>query len=85
MQVDKPRAFELISAAAKAVDAITSPDKDERGEFVETLYQPLNETVRTFRLLARDDRAGALSAAGSFNAKEFGVAAAIGVNSSPNK
>lgn len=84
-QVDKPRAFEMIRAAAKAVDAIRHPDKDERGEFVEALYQPLNETVRTFRLLARDDRAGALSAAGLFGAKEFGVAAAIGVNSSPNK
>jgi len=85
LQVDKPRAFEMIRAAAKAVDAITRPDRDERGEFVRTLYPLLNETVSTFRLLARDDRAGALSAAGSFGAKEFGVAAAVGVNSSPNK
>lgn len=85
LRVDKPRAFEMIRAAAKAVDAIKRPDKDERGEFVRTLYPLLNETVSTFRLLARDDRAGALSAAGSFGAKEFGVAAAVGVNSSPNK
>lgn len=85
LRVDKPRAFEMIRAAAKAVDAIKRPDKDERGEFIQTLYPLLNETVRTFRLLARDDRAGALSAAGSFGAKEFGLAAVVGVNSSPNK
>lgn len=85
LKVDKPRTFELIRAAAKSVDAIKRPDKDERGEFARMLYPLLNETVSTFRLLARDDRAGALSAAGSFGAKEFGVAAAVGVNSSPNK
>lgn len=85
LRIDKPRASEMIRAAAKAADAIKRPDKDERGEFAQTLYPLLNETVRTFRLLARDDRAGALSAAGSFDAKEFGVAAVIGVNSAPNK
>ncbi|MET0621599.1 MAG: hypothetical protein ABW250_01330 [Pyrinomonadaceae bacterium] len=85
LRVDKPRASEMIRAAAKAADAIKRPDKDERGEFAQTLYPLLNETVRTFRQLARDDRAGALSAAGLFGAKEFGVAAAVGVNSAPNK
>lgn len=85
LKVDRPRTFELIRAAAKAADAIKRPDKDERGEFAQKLYPLLNETVRTFRLLARDDRAGALSAAGLFGAKEFGVAAAVGVNSEPNK
>ena len=85
LRVDKPRSFEMIRAAAKAVDALTRPDKDERGEFVRTLYPLLNETVRTFHLLGRDDRAAALSAAGSFGAKEFEVAAVLGVNSSPNK
>jgi hypothetical protein len=85
LRVDKPRAFEMIRAAAKSVDAITRPDKDEQGEFVRTLYPLLGETVNTFRLLARDDRAGALSMAGLFGAKEFALAAAIGVNSSSNK
>lgn len=36
-------------------------------------------------LLHRSDRAEALNVAGLFNTKEFGVAAAIGVSSSPNK
>jgi hypothetical protein len=85
LRVDKPRAFEMTRAAAKAVDAIKLPDRDERGEFVQTLYPLLSETVVAFRLLARDDRAAALSAAGSFGAKEFEVAAVLGVNSSPNK
>lgn len=85
LKVDKPRTFELIRVAAKSVDAIKRPDKDERGEFVRTLYPLLNETVSTFRQLVRDDRAGALSAAGLFGTKEFGVAAAVGINSSPNK
>jgi hypothetical protein len=85
VRVNKPRAFELLRATAKAVDAIKHPDKDEEGEFSRTLYPLLNETISTFRLLARDDRAEALNVAGLFNTKEFGVAAAIGVSSSPNK
>lgn len=85
LHVDKPRAFEMVRAAVKAVDEIVRPDKDEQGEFIQTLYPLLNETVSTFRLLASDDRAGALSLADSFNAKEFRVAAAIGVIGSPNK
>ncbi|MBA3240495.1 MAG: hypothetical protein H0T60_04635 [Acidobacteria bacterium] len=84
-RVNKPRASEMIRAAAKAVDAVTRPDKDEQGEFSRTLYPLLNETISTFRLLARDDRAEALNAVGLFNVKEFGVAAAIGINSSPHK
>lgn len=85
LRVDKPRTSEMIRAAAKAVDALTRPDKDEQGEFARTLYPLLNETAGAFRLWARASRAEALAEAGSFGDKEFGVAAAIGVNSSPNR
>jgi hypothetical protein len=82
LPVNKPRAFEMTRAAVKAADAITRPGQDEQGD---TLYQLLNETVSAFRLLAQADRAEALSVANSFDAKEFGVAAAIGVSRSLNK
>ena len=85
LHVNKPRAFELARAAVKAVDALARPDKDDRGESTAALYQLLNETASTFRVLARDNRVEALSLAGSFDAEDFGVAAALGVHSAPNK
>lgn len=81
--VDNSRASEMIRAAAKAVDAFMLSSKDDRGEFDRSIYTLLNETVNAFRFLARENRAEALNAAGSFNAKEFGVAAALGVNNAP--
>ncbi len=83
--VDDISASETARAAIKTANNIARPDKDEKGEFSQSLYLPMNETVRAFRVFARKDRAEATALSANLQPKDFKVAATLGIYSSSEK
>lgn len=83
--VDDISASETARAAIKTANNIARPDKDEKGEFSQSLYQLMNETVRAFRVFARKDRTEAVGLSASLQPKDFKVAATLGIYSSSEK
>ncbi|HEX8161416.1 MAG TPA: hypothetical protein VF538_06060 [Pyrinomonadaceae bacterium] len=77
--LDDARARDMIREAATCANRIPRPSDDPHGEFAWRLFPLADDVTRTFQQLARRDRDGTLNLADSFRAKEFSLAATIGV------
>lgn len=84
-ELDGARASEAVREAAKVGGRLRRPRDGSEEEFRWKLFPLADCAIKTFQTLARDDRAGALSLAGTMQPKELGIAAALGVYSSTPK